>query len=136
MRNGTFSMDVGESDTDFGTGGYGQALEDELRDYSVKLPGFTEIGAAKVTLYADRLQLDAEALDFGDIEDNLVSALTGGVKGTKKDREALVKTMGGDWSRFFPLSGSLSIALGATDVRFAGKYHWICPRVKNSSYSL
>ncbi|MFR7477932.1 MAG: VWA domain-containing protein [Acutalibacteraceae bacterium] len=121
VRNGTFSMNVGESDTDFGTGGYGQALEDELRDYSVKLPGFTEIGAAKVTLYADRLQLDAEALDFGDIEDNLVSALTGGVKGTKKDRKALVKTMGGDWSRFFPLSGSLSIALGATDVRFGGE---------------
>lgn len=130
VRNGTFSMDVGESDTDFGTGGYGQALEDELRDYSVKLPGFTEIGAAKVTLYADRLQLDAEALDFGDIEDNLVSALTGGVKGTKKDREALVKTMGGDWSRFFPLSGSLSIALGATDVRFGGEVSLDLPESK------
>ncbi len=127
IRSGVFSMDVGESDTDFGTGGYGQALNDELRDYSFKFPGFTEIGAAKVTLYADRLQLDAEALDFGDIEDNLVSALTGGVGGTKKDREALVKTLGGDWSRFFPLTGSLSVALGASDVRFGGEIQLTLP---------
>lgn len=121
VRNGTFSMDVGESDTDFGTGGAGQSLSDELRDYSFKFPGFTEVSAAKVTLYADRLQLDAETLDFGAIEDNLVTALTGGVTGTKKDREALVKTLGGKWDRFFPLSGSLSVALGASDVRFGGE---------------
>ena len=121
VRNGTFSMDVGESNTEFGDGGYGQALSDELRDYSFKFPGFTEVSAAKVTLYADRLQLDAEMLDFGAIEDNLVTALTGGVTGTKKDREALVKTMGGKWERFFPLSGSLSVALGASDVRFGGE---------------
>lgn len=127
VRKGTFSMSVGESDTDFGTGGYGQALSDELRDYSIKFPGFTEIGAAKVTLYADRLQLDAEALDFGDIEDNLVSALTGGVKGTKKDREALVKNLGGKWSRFFPLTGSLSVALGTKDVRFGGEVNLTLP---------
>ena len=114
-------MSVGESDTDFGAGGNGQAIADELRDYSLKFPGFTEVSAAKVTLYADRLQLDAEALDFGAIEDNLVSALTGGVAGTKKDREALVKTLGGEWERFFPLSGSLSVALGASDVRFGGE---------------
>lgn len=121
VRSGTFSMSVGESDTDFGAGGSGQAIADELRDYSLKFPGFTEVSAAKVTLYADRLQLDAEALDFGAIEDNLVSALTGGVAGTKKDREALVKTLGGEWERFFPLSGSLSVALGASDVRFGGE---------------
>lgn len=121
VRNGAFSMDVGESDTEFGVGGYGQALSDELRDYSFKFPGFTEVSAAKVTLYADRLQLDAEMLDFGTIEDNLVTALTGGVTGTKKDREALVKTLGGKWDRFFPLSGSLSVALGASDVRFGGE---------------
>lgn len=121
VRNGVFSMEVGESDTDFGTGGYGQALSDELRDYSFKFPGFTEVSAAKVTLYADRLQLDAETLDFGAIEDNLVTALTGGVLGTKKDREALVKTLGGEWDRFFPLTGSLSVALGASDVRFGGE---------------
>lgn len=127
LRQGTFSMDVGESDTDFGTGGYGQALSDELRDYSIKFPGFTEIGAAKVTLYTDRLQLDAQALDFGDIEDNLVSSLTGGVKGTKKDREALMKKLGGKWSRFFPLSGSLSVALGARDVRVGGEVNLTLP---------
>lgn len=127
LRQGTFSMDVGESDTDFGTGGYGQALSDELRDYSIKFPGFTEIGAAKVILYTDRLQLDAQALDFGDIEDNLVSSLTGGVKGTKKDREALVKKLGGKWSRFFPLSGSLSVALGARDVRVGGEVNLTLP---------
>ncbi len=121
VRNGAFSMDVGESDTAFGTGGSGQALSDELRDYSFKFPGFTEVAAAKVTLYADRLQLDAETLDFGAIEDNLVTALTGGVTATKKDREALVKTLGGKWDRFFPLSGKLSVALGASDVRFGGE---------------
>ena len=127
VRNGTFSMDVGESDTEFGTGGHGQALSDELRDYSFKFPGFTEVAAAKVTLYADRLQLDAETLDFGAIEDNLVTALTGGVTGTKKDREALVKTLGGKWDRFFPLSGSLSVALGASDVRFGGEVNLTLP---------
>lgn len=121
VRSGSFSMDVGESETAFGTGGYGQSLSDELRDYSFKFPGFTEVSAAKVTLYADRLQLDAEMLDFGAIEDNLVTALTGGVTGTKKDREALVKTLGGEWDRFFPLTGSLSVALGASDVRFGGE---------------
>lgn len=121
VRNGPFSMDVGESDTDFGAGGSGQAVSEELRDYSFKFPGFTEVAGAKVTLYADRLQLDAESLDISAIEDNLVTALTGGVAGTKKDREALVKTLGGSWDRFFPLSGSLSVALGASDVRFGGE---------------
>ncbi|HIW74644.1 MAG TPA: VWA domain-containing protein [Firmicutes bacterium] len=127
VRNGPFSMDVGESDTDFGAGGAGQALSDELRDYSFEFPGFTEVSAAKVTLYADRLQLDAEMLDFGAIEDNLVTALTGGVTGSKKDREALVKTLGGKWDRFFPLSGSLSVALGASDVRFGGEVSLTLP---------
>lgn len=127
VRNGVFSMKVGESDTDFGTGGNGQALSEELRDYSFKFPGFTEVSAAKVTLYADRLQLDAETLDFGAIEDNLVTSLTGGVTGTKKDREALVKTLGGKWDRFFPLTGSLSVAVGASDVRFGGEVNLKLP---------
>ena len=134
VRKGEFSMDVGESDTDFGTGGYTQSISDELRDYSIKFPGFTEIGAAKVTLYADRIQLDAEALDFGDIEDNLISSLTGGVKGTKKDRKALEKKLGGDWSRFFPLSGSLSVALGAEDIRFGGEVSLTLPQNKKFSF--
>ncbi len=127
VRNGTFSMDVGESDTDFGPGGAGQAVSQELRDYSIKFPGFTEISTAKVTLYADRLQLDAQTLDISAIEDNLVTALTGGVTGTKKDREALVKKLGGEWDRFFPLTGSLSVALGASDVRFGGEVNLKLP---------
>lgn len=132
VRTGAFSMSVGESDTEFGTGGYTQAISDELRDYSIKFPGFTEIGAAKVTLYTDRLQLDAEALDFGDIEDNLISALTGGVKATKKDRDAMEKSFEGklgDWSKF-PITGSLSVALGATDVRFGGEVQLKLPDKK------
>lgn len=127
IRNGKFSMDVGESATDFGSGGFTQALEEEIQDFSFKFPGFTEISAAKVTLYADRLQMDAEALDFGDIEDNLVSALTGGVAASKKDREALVKTLGGEWDRFFPLTGSLSAAIGADDISFGGEVELTLP---------
>lgn len=132
VRSGYYTVRVEEGRSDFG-GDQPVNSAEAWKDYTVKIPGLADMFATSVSLYDDRLQLDSDLLDIGDIEDNLVKVVTGGAWSTKKDKEALEKQLG-DWGkvkgsagrgrpgvRTYELDGKLSVALGASDVRVGGE---------------
>ncbi len=132
VRSGSFTVEVGPKESGFGNR-QDQPMIDQMRDYSIDIPGMTKMFATTVNLYADRLQLDSDLLNIGDIEDNLISGLTGGAWGSQKDKDAL-EDKWGKWGEIkgngrqgkagiktYELDGKLSVAVGADAVRVGGE---------------
>jgi uncharacterized protein YegL len=140
LKNGIYSIKVGSDKSEMKTGEREHSVSETVANFSIALHNMPEIKGPTITLYADRLQLDAQTVSIDDLKTGITAVLCGKDVLTKKDRDAVT----GKYSdptdqekskvKKLPLLDvSASVAIMADDIKIGGGVNFQVPQTEKFS---